>query len=105
MRAYTVHGISRQSVITVVYKSYIHIAVSLTLKNLKCPNVGIPLMTDVHSGWHKSHEGIWGSGGIVQLAVNLGAKCRSVVGFKPRPIYSENEPLLSFNRGLGGPKI
>jgi hypothetical protein len=35
------------------YKSYIYVSVSLTLKNLKCTNVGIPLTTPVHSGLYE----------------------------------------------------
>jgi hypothetical protein len=50
------------------------------------------------------HEGIWGSGGIAPLILNLGTKWRW--GFADLPLLPEERaPQYALNRRLGGPQI
>jgi hypothetical protein len=51
------------------------------------------------------HEGVWGSGGIVQFFLDLGSKWRWVVRFTPRPLYPRGKnPGIHWIGGWVGPR-
>jgi hypothetical protein len=52
---------------------------------------------------HHAMKTYWGSGGIYPHILDLGARCRWVVSFTPRPLYPQGKsPWYPLDRRLGG---